>query len=157
MLNPSKNQHLSSQIHINHGVKPNYISTYTSGFEQDSNNPITTSNQPERKLLTKFLNVPTKKNFRRFPQRYTLPKDSEKAKPSVNTLWWYRRERAIPASTSSESNVSCSSSTTGTTDTRPLCHSKRPHTSATPLSVLAAAQQPYPTNNTWKYSYKFKK
>lgn len=142
MLDPTKNQQFSHCLHIHLGaLEPVtlYNSTYASGYSSEGGREAHSkcssaateccshsTAKAKKSLLYKAHIVPTKENFRRFPKRYSLPRDVHIAKPSVNAVWW---------------SINSSQPSFGTSN-------------KTPLSLLEASQQPYPRKNPWKYSYK---
>ena len=149
MLDPTRNQQFSQNMYnnTNWGAMILYKSTYTSGYSNKINADgrlahsrcssaaseccSYSTTKAKNYLLKRAYAVPTKVNFRRFPKKYSLPKETHTAKPSVNTIWW-----------------PCLQFASGTKE------GLSPHTIVTPLSLLGATQQPYLKNNQWKYSYK---
>ena len=136
----SRNQHFTGSMNIKwDNVKPQYSSTYASGYGRRALKRVSSAASEDSRLqsgpavdrfiLDRFYPVPTKEHFSRFPKRYELPKDRNFAKPSVNTSWW-----------SSDSSQSSSSTTK-----KGVLPS---------LAVLGATQLPHLRKNAWKYSYK---
>lgn len=81
----------------------------------------------------------TKSNMRRFPHKYSLPKDMEGARPSVNTLWWHSNREGV-GKLEPEASFGVP---------RTAAFIGAPGNSSS-LSLLAATQ-PLPKSNTWKY------
>ena len=155
----SKNQHLSEN-HTTWKSPPSYISIYKDGYSSSAGTghrrcssvsctPLTTSHhvckhstlRAESELLNKF-QVVTKNTFRRFPRSHSLPDKMVNVRPSECTTWWYR-----PRTESGHSN--------GMNDSLAAVNStKKEQGYVTPLSVLAATQQPFLRHNPWTYSYK---
>jgi hypothetical protein len=94
---PHRNQHKSDKELFTHceGQPERLVSTYVSGYKlrpQESAQRRCSSamdGSTTRKPTNIYSINSTKETFRRFPQRYSLPKDKEGARPSVNTAWWY--------------------------------------------------------------------
>jgi len=145
----ARNQHSTGNENIKwDNTKSQFRSTYTSNYgrrnyrrDQKRLGSAVSSASPQsgdwsgglpvpavdKTILDRFYPVPTKERFTRFPKKYDLPKDSNLARPSVNSSWWSSNTKSPPSS-------------------------KR-HISP-PLSVLGASQLPHLGKNTWKYSYK---
>lgn len=85
----------------------------------------------------------TKNSLHRFPRKYSLPKDMDWAKPSINTRWWHR----VPEVSKTQSD--------SVLDVKEVPRFARQsgglEGNYTPLSLIAATQQPLPKKNTWKY------
>lgn len=136
LAGPHKNQHRSdSQLFAHEEVnQQKFISTYASGYlgneqrcssvTEDSTYPTTKGKWP----LNVYSTGSTKNTFRRFPQRYSLPKDKESARPSANTIWWYGSSPKS-GSTHPTSNLSSEQETKGGDENRCqtlLRHGARP-------------------------------
>ena len=165
---PKKNQHFS-QNHTSWSTPINYMSTHSDGYSStlprrrcssltarlNADMPTLQAHhycrhstfRMDRSLLNKF-DIVTKENFRRFPQSHSLPHNlsSLVVRPSEKTDWWYsigRSKRPLD-STDTETSDSFPSSQRNTSRVDYV----------TPLSVLAATQQPFLKHNPWTYSYK---
>lgn len=103
---PQKSQHRSdSQLYMHSGTsQQKFISTYASGYRlkfiqegmQDrcssaieGGTAYSRSTGKDKELTNTYRIGSTKETFRRFPHRYSLPKNKESARPSINTIWWY--------------------------------------------------------------------
>ena len=161
----SKNQH-RSENHTTWSSPPNYVSNYNdgycsrTGYEHTQHRrcssvnctPLSTLHmckhstiRADNELLSKFETV-TKSSFRRFPRSHSLPDKMVNVRPSECTKWWYRPQ--IGTGTADHSKGA------GTKDTSTEECNKNTQTYTTPLSVLAATQQPFQRHNPWTYSYK---
>lgn len=126
----SSNQHRSSNHMSWLDNQTTYCSTYKQGYSKHrrslSAGPESSRNTDEY-LLNKF-HVLTKPTFRRFPRHHTLPGTTFRPEDLVSTTLW---QQTGQLQTSRESAYS------------------------TPLSILAATQQPVLQHSrSWQYSYK---
>ena len=173
----SKNQH-HSENHTTWRSPPSYVSIYRGGYcstgtEHERRRcssvnctPVSTSHvckhstaRADGELLSKFETV-TKTSFRRFPRSHSLPEKMANVRPSECTNWWYRQPSTQKTSThhTQPSTQKISTHHTETTaekkDTIARDSTKKEQVFVTPLSVLAATQQPFLRYNPWTYSFK---
>lgn len=161
----SKNQHRS----VNHTTwrsSPNYISIYKEGYGEakagyehrrcSSVNctPLASSHvckhstlRADSELLSKFETV-TKSSFRRFPRSHSLPDKMMNVRPSECTDWWYKPPSKVCTADHNQTVAVKDSSVVATGS------AKKEQVYTTPLSVLAATQQPFLKHDPWTYSYK---
>ena len=158
----SKNQH-RSENHTTWQNPPCYVSVYGDSY---SHSKLTTGSRDHRRcssvnctplstthvykhstfradaeLLSKFQTI-TKGSFRRFPRSHSLPDKTITVRPSECTKWWYRPlPKTEHVTANGDSSVGESAR-------------KKEQIYVTPLSVLAATQQPFLKHNPWTYSYK---
>lgn len=162
---PKINQHYS-QNHTTWNSPNSYLSTYTDGYSSRGIahrrcSSLTTSSYSATRqvhhccrhstlkmgkpLLDKF-DIVTKENFRRFPHSHSLPANlsSFLVRPSEKTVWWHSIDRPKRVMDHKDSSQSSSSQKTSGSKLDIV----------TPLSVLAATQEPFLKHNPWTYSYK---
>lgn len=110
LTEPHRDQHRSDSQLFTHGEgnQRKVTSTYVSGYRlkftpqestrsrrrcSSATEESAARTHPTAAKDKKHTNVysigSTKETFRRYPQRYSLPKDKDGARPSVNTIWWY--------------------------------------------------------------------
>ena len=161
----SKNQH-RSENHTTWQNPPCYVSVYGDSYSHAKSTtggrdhrrcssvnctPLSTMHvckhstfRADTELLSKFQTV-TKGSFRRFPRSHSLPDKTITVRPSECTKWWYRplpkTEHVGKGSANEDSSVG-------------EYARRKEQVYVTPLSVLAATQQPFLKHNPWTYSYK---
>lgn len=107
LTEPHRDQHRSDgQLFAhNEGSQHKFISTYVSGYRlkfnaqegaqrrcssaMEDSTAHTHSTAEEKDHVNVYSIGSTKETFHRYPQKYSLPKNKEGARPSVNTIWWY--------------------------------------------------------------------
>lgn len=159
----SRNQH-RSENHTTWSSPPNYVSIYKDGYCSQTGHerrrcssvnctPLSTLHvckhstlRADGELLSKFETV-TKSTFRRFPRSHSLPDKMVNVWPSECTKWWYRPNQTTRGTADHSKGE-------GTKVTSAEECNKKIQTYVTPLSVLAATQQPFQRHNPWTYSYK---
>lgn len=164
---PLRRQH-HSENHTSWGSKVKYASTYRHGYASDPSRPVhrrsssvpETSNslcystlRADKSLLDKFHTL-TKPNFRRFPNIHSLPSNLSTARPEdlISTALWYNT--CTPRDTGVIQSRSDSKETAVGIDSSPMSQKQEGIMYTTPLSVLAATQQPFLKHSPWRYSYK---
>lgn len=163
--NSSKNQH-RSENHTTWQNPPRYVSVYGDSYSHSKSatlgrdhrrcssvnyTPVSTTHvckhstfRADAELLSKFQTV-TKSTFRRFPRSHSLPDRMISVRPSECTKWWYR-----PLAKAEHAGK-------GLANENPLAGEstvRKEQVYVTPLSVLAATQQPFLKHDPWTYSYK---
>ena len=165
----SKNQH-RSENHTTWQNPPSYVSVYRDSYSHSQSTigsrdhrrcssvnctPLSSMHvykqstfRADTKLLNKFQAV-SKDSFRRFPRSHSLPDKMITVRPSECTKWWYRPLPKTEQSPSGKGSAKCNEDSLVVGES---AGKERVH--ATPLSVLAATQQPFLKHNPWTYSYK---
>ena len=162
----SKNQH-RSENHTTWRSQAGYASVYKDSYSDSTTEggrerrrcssvnctPLPNSHvckystiRADNELLRKFETV-TKSTFRRFPRSHSLPEKLIEVRPSECTSWWYRPMSKAPYG--QERSVTVNDKNTSVVES-----TVKDQVYTTPLSVLAATQQPFLTHNPWTYSYK---
>ena len=151
-----RNQHCTGEYTtVSSQSLPHYVSVCGESYRLSQSTPISTlplsltsvykhsTFRADSELLSKFQTV-TKGNFRRYPRCYSLPDRTISVNPSECAGWWWYTDRPKEHD---ENGSNCSLAR----DSKAAV-SQRLY--VTPLSVLAATQQPLMRRNTWKYAYK---
>lgn len=101
LADPQKDQHRSDGKVFTQGEgnQQKFISTYASGYRlkfmqeggqrRCSSAMDASTTRKEKEHVNTYLIGSTKETFHRFPRKYSLPKDKESARPSVNAIWWH--------------------------------------------------------------------
>lgn len=136
------------------GYHYGYVSTYASGYKLPGKLPDRrcssaldfnrsgTHSTTKKDDLHKFRTLSTKDNFRRFPRKYSLPRDLENARPSKSTPWWYNERTVASAGSVKKSDDFIVVDGRNRTD-KPGSTENHKHTTS-----QAATQQPLPQNSS---------
>ena len=111
------------------------------------------THRADDKLLRKFETV-TKSTFRRFPRSHSLPDKLINVRPSECATWWYRPPTKTPCGGEGSPTVGAAAGVNDKDSLAAVESTRKERVYTTPLSVLAATQQPFLTHNPWTYSYK---
>ena len=171
----SKNQHRSENHTMWQNNPSRYVSVYGNSYNH-SNSPTSGSHdnnhrrcssvnctslstvhvckhstfRADAELLSKFQTV-TKGSFHRFPRSHSLPDKTIVVRPSECAKWWYRPLQSKTEHGGGEGSSANEDSLATRSRGEPT---GKEEAYVTPLSVLAATQQPFLKRNPWTYSYK---